>query len=167
MEGKMEFQSIDNLGNAGFEGLYTIHALQHSKPICTYVPEKPGVYLVVCPAAFPPVFSTSVLNRANPYPEDVLMNGWIEGTPVLYIGKAGGSNHKATLRRRIRCYMRFGLGKTDNHKGGKSIWQLNNSSELLMMWKVIEDAEPASIETNLIREFRNIYGKRPFANKSK
>jgi hypothetical protein len=78
---------------------------------------------------------------------------------VVYIGKAGES-----LRRRLRKYMDFGLGKAVVHHGGRCIWQLANSGQLLVVWKVILDADPATVESRPIHEFKARHGRRPFAN---
>jgi hypothetical protein len=60
--------------------------------------------------------------------------------------------------------MKFGLGKQVDHWGGRYIWQLADSSELLVAWLPTPNDEPRDVEADLIEAFRQAYGKRPFAN---
>ena len=52
---------------------------------------------------------------------DELKKNWIDDTLVVYIGKAGGGNSKATLKSRLRQYFGFGQGKSIGHWGGRLI----------------------------------------------
>jgi hypothetical protein len=90
----------------------------------------------------------------------VLREKWVDGTEILYIGKAGTS-----LRRRLRTYMKFGMGFPSPHKGGSYIWQLADSRELLVCWKVLPvGTDSESIEKNMICDFVKKHGKFPLAN---
>jgi hypothetical protein len=82
---------------------------------------------------------------------------------VLNIGKAG-PGRTATLKSRLLNYVRFGQGKNSGHSGGRYIWQLPNSRDLLVCWKATGKAVPREVEKRLIAEFRQKYGKLPFAN---
>ena len=93
-----------------------------------------------------------------------LEDNWVDDAYVINIGKAGGAGIKATLFSRIGQYMKFGKGKNIGHRGGRYIWQLRDSDDLLIAWKTLKDEEPKVVESALIDEFRNQYGKRPFAN---
>jgi hypothetical protein len=64
----------------------------------------------------------------------------------------------------LKQYLRFGQGGKVGHWGGRYIWQLEDYKDLLLCWKPILDKEPAAEEVELISKFRNIHGKRPFAN---
>ena len=98
----------------------------------------------------------------------ILQEKWVYNTPVVYIGKAGGKKNKTTLRSRILQYLKFGQGKPVGHKGGRYIWQLNDSEELLFCWKPLPTDESEDVESMLISEFKHQYaGKRPFANLNK
>jgi hypothetical protein len=44
------------------------------------------------------------------------------------------------------------------------IWQLADSVELRVAWKPTAGLDPKHVEGKLISEFREIYGKPPFAN---
>ena len=81
----------------------------------------------------------------------------------IYIGKAGGPNSNATLRKRLKQYIRFGSGEAVGHGGGRYIWQLEDADQLLFCWKACADAE--ELEKALIATFKKCHdGKRPFAN---
>ncbi len=97
---------------------------------------------------------------------DILKSNWIENTVVVYIGKAGASGKDATLRIRLKQYFSFGKGNNIGHYGGRLIWQLKNSKDLLVAWKPLTEEEPRTVEANLIQDFVSQYSKRPFANLS-
>ena len=82
------------------------------------------------------------------------------GAHVVYIGKADVAN------RRLRQFARFGAGDPVGHWGGRLIWQLADSSELLVAWHAISWAELArDYEKRLLAHFRELYDSaRPFAN---
>jgi hypothetical protein len=86
----------------------------------------------------------------------------VDGALVLNIGKAGPG--KATLRSRLKQYIRFGQGEAVGHRGGRYIWQLAHSDDLLVCWKVTPDDVPRTVEKMLIEEFETVYGRPPFAN---
>jgi len=87
----------------------------------------------------------------------------VEDATVLYIGKAGPTQGR-TLRIRLRECMQFGRGVPIGHSGGKLIWQLHKSGELLVCWKPTVHDDPRNVEKMLIREFEELYGRIPFAN---
>lgn len=83
---------------------------------------------------------------------------------MVYIGKAGGPGKNATLRSRMRQYMRFGQGEALGHCGGRYIWQLSDSRDLVVCWKPTTGEDPRDVERELIDEFKAIYGRHPFVN---
>ncbi len=85
---------------------------------------------------------------------------WVEGTCVVYIGKA------SSLAKRLEQYLRFGEGKPVGHWGGRYIWQLADAKELLFCWLPLPSTmDPEEIEHELISTFRAQYWDcRPFAN---
>lgn len=132
----------------------------------SYLPDIPGVYVVVRTSVSAPVFlecgSGGYFKGRNPNVEiPVLEKKWIGSEAVVYIGKAGTS-----LRRRINDYLRFGAGRNVGHWGGRYIWQLADHENLLFCWKILSGAdEAASVEEQMIIEFSmNHYGQLPFAN---
>ena len=86
---------------------------------------------------------------------------------ILYIGKA---NSKDGLRGRIRLLLRYSIGKTQNHDGGKALWQIKNWNDKLdLYW--CETSNSREIEQKLLvlhsKEFPNTNGDSfcyPFAN---
>lgn len=78
---------------------------------------------------------------------------------VVYIGKAD------LLRRRLRQYARFGAGEPVGHWGGRFIWQLADSDQLQVAWRVLTGTETArAFEQRLLERFVELHGVRPFAN---
>ena len=100
--------------------------------------------------------------RGDPsIPLAALKANWVPGAHVLYIGKADAGR----LRQRLRELEGFGRGTRHRHWGGRLIWQLHDSADLLIAWKTIPTGNsPRAIETALLAEFRAAYGQPPFAN---
>ena len=87
-----------------------------------------------------------------------LLANWAVRAEVLYIGKAD------ELGRRLMQFAGFGAGKTVGHWGGRLIWQLADADQLIVAWKETPGRVPRQVEAELIRLFRQQYGKPPFAN---
>jgi len=87
-----------------------------------------------------------------------LEDNWIEGSKVVYTGKA------TNLKARLGLYFKFGQGKNIGHYGCRLIWQLGNSRKIVICWKVISDVTPRIAEKELIKAFKVMNGKRSFAN---
>ena len=162
----MDFISIEKLWKYGFEGFKKISHLMETA--CNDVPLRKGVYLVCFSNDRFEFLDKSVGGHFRGKDPTVgiavLKAKWVDGTMVLYIGKAGGGNIKSTLRVRLKQYIKFGQGKNIGHKGGRYIWQLSNNRELLICWKTLSDEDPRQYEKSLIDEFKIQYGKLPFAN---
>jgi len=75
----------------------------------------------------------------------------------FYIGKT------SRLRTRLQQYRDHGQGNPVGHWGGRYIWQLQDSSDLRIAWKVT-DEDPRSIEQEMLGAFLKRYGRLPFAN---
>ena len=161
----MKFASLNDIRQSGFEGFLAISALQTSK--CREVPDMRGVYLVLRPdytrADFLPESTGGHFKEKNPtVPVKCLESRWVENALVLYIGKAGPGT--ATLKSRLKTYVQFGQRKRVAHWGGRYIWQLRHSRDLLLCWKVTADTLPRTEERRLIQEFKAVYADPPFAN---
>jgi len=149
--------------SSGFKGFIRIGELMERG--CSGIDNAPGVYLILRRSAEPPIYlekgTGGWFKGIDPnVPVSVLREKWVDGTEIVYIGKAGTS-----LQRRLRTYMKFGMGFPAPHKGGRYIWQLAGSRQLLVCWKVLpESIDPAQYENMMIREFEEIHGKLPFAN---
>lgn len=129
-----------------------------------------GVYIVVRTETEPPEFLSS-----NPSPElrgrkhketkEQLADMWVAESTVMYIGKAGGSGKKATLRKRLNAYIKHGYHlKKYSHWGGRLIWQVKGSQDFLIYWHSTVHQEPAVVESDLIAQFKISHHKKPFAN---
>lgn len=162
----MIFREIFEFQERGFEGFVPVSDLMRSK--CCEVPEVPGVYCVLRPNATPPRFlnqsSGGHFKGKDPtVTVHLLERKWVNSAVVLNIGKAGGKG-EATLKSRINQYMLFGQGKPVGHKGGRYIWQLHDSQDLILCWKPTPGSMPRDVEKVLIREFEEAYQGLPFAN---
>lgn len=124
-----------------------------------------GVYVVYRIGPAKPTYldwSRAGTFRGNPTATgDALEANWVPGARVVYIGKA---NH-GRLRKRVAEFVEFGRGGNKRHWGGRLIWQLDRSEDLLVAWRVLADhVNPKAIEDDLIAAFRADHGKPPFAN---
>ena len=158
-----DFTSIESLKAAGFVGFVPLVSIDAST-----VPTEPGLYVMVRPTVGAPRFlDVSVGGRFKGKDPSVpvarLEARWLAGTPVVYIGKAGGSASQAHLAGRIKAYRRFCNGEPVGHWGGRMICQLADLSELLVGWRP-SDGSAKTEDTAAIDEFSAQYGQYPFAN---
>jgi hypothetical protein len=91
---------------------------------------------------------------------------WTDSAAILYVGKAGGPSLRATLRQRIRAYVRHGNGARASHWGGRAIWQLVDADKLLIAWRIGPE-NPREDERARIAALTALYGRRPFANRAR
>jgi hypothetical protein len=161
------FGGRTELEQRGFEGFASVLSLRSSN--CGGVPELPGVYFVLRLDMKRPVFldrsAGGHFKGEDPTVSvSKLIGKWVENALVLNIGKAGGPDNRATLRSRIRDYIRFGYGEAVGHRGGRYVWQLSDWQNLVVCWKPTLGENPREIEKNLIRAFEAVYDRLPFAN---
>lgn len=162
----MNFNNIDEIKKAGFSGFKKISELLINSSL---IPKIKGVYLILDINNRTPVFlemgTGGHFKGKNP---NVIISkleeNWVADTVVVYIGKAGKNGSNVTLQSRLKQYFSFGQGKNIGHWGGRFIWQLRNSNDLIVCWKELPLDDPRTIESGLIRQFVKIYSKRPFAN---
>ncbi len=152
----MEF-TREGLAVEGFAGFVTWSDLSWDE-----IPPRPGVYVVVRESPDPPEFlrrnpAGRFKGRDPTADRTTLEAAWVDGCPVVYIGKA------ARLRTRLRQYRDHGQGKPVGHWGGRYIWQLGGSGDLRVVWKVTEE-DPRLLEHEMLVAFRERYGQLPFAN---
>jgi hypothetical protein len=148
---------------AGFVGWRTWDALRRDG--FAEIPAGPAAYVVYRPSAGPAVFL-----EANPggrfkgqdptVDPAVLGAKWVPDAHTVYVGKADVAN------RRLKQFARFGAGEPVGHWGGRYIWQLVDSDELLVAWHAISWDEAArEYEKRLLARFGELGdGRRPFAN---
>jgi hypothetical protein len=147
----------------GFMGFVSFRELRSGG--ISLVPRLPGVYVVLRMDAKGPTFLERSCGgwhkgRDPTVEAHVLEQKWIDGSQLVYVGKG------ANLRIRIRDYMHFGEGKPRSHHGGRYIWQLADSPDLVVGWRVCQGRCCHRTEENkLLRSFMKIYdGRLPFAN---
>lgn len=162
----VDFNDINNIREFGFTGFRKIRDLNLDPSI---IPDKRGIYFVLIDNPKAPAFiipgNGGHFKGKNPNVSiEELKNNWVINSRVVYIGKAGGSDSSATLRSRLKQYLKFGQGKPVGHWGGRYIWQIQDSESLIICWKHIPVEEPRTAESLLIAQFVSSYGKRPFAN---
>ncbi len=153
------------LAEAGFVGFVAFADL----PLVD-VPTTAGVYVVLRPGETTPVFlgqsPAGWFKGKDPsVAVERLNRKWISGISVVYIGKAGVEpSGGGGLRRRLGQYRRHGAGEAVGHWGGRFIWQLEDSEQLRVAWKVTLDLDPEDVESSLIADFVDVFGRLPFAN---
>jgi hypothetical protein len=147
------------LERQGFQGWLSFKRLADELPT---VSREGGVYVVQGRGSAPAFLDANpggrFKGRDPTVSREALEANWVEGAEVVYIGKAD------QLQRRLREFMRFGAGTPVGHWGGRLIWQLARSNELLIAWRETPGAVPKVVESEMIDAFRNVYGKPPFAN---
>ncbi len=154
---------MDALKQQGFVGFKKVSELMAIR--CTAVPGVQGVYVILREATDAPTFLTEGTGGAfkgkNPNSSiSTLQANWVEDSQIVYIGMTA-----KTLHKRLHTYMRFGQGEPVGHWGGRFIWQLKDSRDLIVCWKPLPSGVPADEEFSMIQAFKAAHGgKRPFAN---
>ena len=162
----MDFNNIDDIKKAGFTGFKKMSELFIDS---SSIPKIKGVYLVLNPnfkkAEYLQIGTGGHFKGKNPnITLDELKSNWVDNSLVVYIGKAGSETSNATLHSRLKQYFGFGQGKNIGHWGGRLIWQLKNSADLVVCWKALPTADPRTVEADLIQDFVSKFSNRPFAN---
>jgi hypothetical protein len=155
----MTFNDIEEIKKAGFTGFKKMSELFIDSSM---LPDNNGVYLVLNvdnkPGEFLTIGSGGHFKGKDPNISLAdLKSNWVDNTKVVYIGKA------TSLRSRLRQYFSFGQGKNIGHYGGRLIWQIKYSKDLVVCWKSLT-TDPREFEADLIQQFVKIFGCRPFAN---
>ena len=151
--------SLVKIGFVGFQSIVECHKGHYAM-----FPKCKGIYMILRRSNLKPKFlqigSGGNYKGKNPNVTIAeLMNNWVDGANVVYIGKTD-----VTLHKRLSAYLKFGKGKSTSHWGGRLIWQLADHEELIVCWKEMKKGSPRDYEKNLIDDFKKRYMKRPFAN---
>lgn len=150
------------LSEQGFRGFVPVSDLQENS---LQIPSIMGIYTVLRTSATPPNFlersPASWFKSKDPtVPVSRLTDEWVPGAEVLYIGSGD------SLRDRVGLLIEFsdaGRSKSVFHWGGRLLWQLADSENLVVAWK----ATPQGIgreERDLVLEFKEAFEMLPFAN---
>jgi len=155
----MSTESVRELERNGFTGFASVADLQRSGGAAP--PQVPGVYVVLRSSPEDPSFLTASIGgwfkgRDPSVPSLTLRQKWVEGTPILYVGRTGN------LQRRIKQLVKFGEGSPVGHWGGRYLWQLSGSDALLIAWR--PDPEFVRAEAAMLATFVVQHGRLPFAN---
>jgi len=161
----MNFKAIEDIKQFGYTGFKTIRELCFD---ASYIPKIKGVYLIINlkkNIQFLEKGTGGYFKGKDPnVPISMLKSNWVDDSIVVYIGKAGKEGSNATLQSRLKQYFKFGQGYNIGHYGGRYIWQLKNSLDLVVCWKTLPNDDPRTAEVELIQQFILEYKKRPFAN---
>jgi hypothetical protein len=150
----------------GFVGFQTVRALRTGG--LEAVPEGGGVYVVLWAGGPPPGFGAvstggHFKGRDPSVPLARLESRWISKTGLVYIGKADvGGRRNRGLKIRVGELLRFGAGAPIGHWGGRLIWQMRRSDDLVICWKPTDRA--AEVERELLSLFERVFGMLPLAN---
>lgn len=159
---------IDGICLEGFSEPVTIDELRRTRYVG--IPDTPGTYLVIRASEITPRFLVKStggwFKRKDPsYSPEVVPKSWIEGAHIVYVGM---TRARKGLRGRLRQYFDFGCGKNIGHRGGRLLWHLEDSANLLVCWRTCSAAEADLAETEAIVQFKATHGgARPFANRNK
>lgn len=153
-------KEIENYRKDGFTGFVQVSKLRSAASL---LPDSGGVYIVVRDSDNSPEFLATgtggFFKGKNPNVGlEELESNYVAGSKVVYIGKA------TNLKKRVGQLLRFGAGSAVGHWGGRYLWQLADSDNLLIAWKTTPINDPRAEEIKMLEEFVARHGKLPFAN---
>jgi hypothetical protein len=151
-----------DLERRGFEGFVKISELRQG---IQRVPSQKGLYAVLrlseSEPSFLPRSPASWFKGKDPTVSQAdLSENWVHGAQTLYVGSADD------LRARIDLLIEFsdaGQARSIFHWGGRLLWQLADSDDLVVAWKAAQ-AGIGSAQRDLVIEFREEFGQLPYAN---
>jgi len=150
----------------GFESLGFVGWKPFGELEARDLPPHPGVYVVIREQDSRPIFLTKSVGGPHKRQTltvdvDLLERAWLDGAEIVYVGKAGS---RRGLRERLWAYARQGRGRSAGHAGGRFVWQLPASNELVVGWREIDGVDVGDVEEALLSLHIEQFGCRPFAN---
>jgi hypothetical protein len=151
---------------AGFERLGFLGWKPFGALTAGDLPPRHGVYVVAREEDSRPEFLEESVGgphkrRALTVGVPVLQRAWRDDAEIVYVGKAGG---RLGLQDRLWAYARQGRGRSAGHAGGRFVWQLPSSDQLLVGWRETGAIDVGDVEEALLALHIDRFGRRPFAN---
>lgn len=149
----------------GFTGFRPLDELDPMR-----VPQGPGIFVVLRPADFEPVFlsksTAGTFKKKDPsLKREALETEWLPEASVLYVGKASaGSQGNRGLRKQIQEFMDYGRGRPTVVWDARLIWQLRDALDLVIAWKEFPASKVNAAEAAYHKDFIATFGRLPFAN---
>ncbi len=166
-----DFSRAD-LERLGFVGFVGVKELRGQRPCAADLPaDAAGVYLAYRESDRAVSFLRT--SPAGRWRGDLSLSladlraRWIADSRVVYIGKADRPTPASTnsLRTRVSAYLRFGAGSNARHAGGYPTWQLRDSADLLIAWRVVKrPGDALRLERDLLDAHVARFGALPFGN---
>lgn len=154
----------------GFAGFIAVQELLDRRLLRDPVLDRCGVYAVVTPPGYQPVFIPpeevwARRNVAHPWPIERLRQKWVASVETVYIGAAGIRSQKS-LAQRLEELGRHASGRArarSPHTGGEILWQLETFEVGYLPTE--GPPVPRQVEKLLLSAFVEETGKLPFANR--
>ena len=158
--------SIADLKGYGFIGFVPFRTWTKRLVLDVDGRDSEGVYVIARESVELPAFIEERHHKPRPIVRTAQEAAarWVDGEQVLYFGKAPLRKRPKGLANRLAEYHAHGFGSGAQHYGGKLIWQLANTDELIVGWKGLGAGESAAIESGLIKGFALLHGVQPYAN---
>ena len=164
--------SIEDLQRFGFQGFDLMKAWDKNQILGLHTKDIEGVYVIARHSISTPEFTQEIHHKPRPRVWSPAEAGqrWVEGVQTLYFGKGplrrpDSRGYRKGLANRIEEFRAHGFGRGASHYGGKLVWQLKDSDDLLLGWKSLREEESDQVESGLILGFRHLLGHQPYANK--
>ncbi|MET4622721.1 hypothetical protein ABIE18_004200 [Arthrobacter sp. 2762] len=155
-------KSLTAEGFTGFRALDELDVMR--------IPQGPGVFALLCPAGFEPVFlnksTAGTFKKKDPsLKREALEAEWVPDASLLYLGKASaGSQGNRGLRKQIQEFMDYGRGRPTVVWDARLIWQLRDALDLIIAWKELPPSDVNTAEADYHADFIATHGRLPFAN---
>jgi hypothetical protein len=141
---------LEDVGFLGFVPLFDLDAAR--------LPLRRGVYAVLRQSVVVPEFlAENPIVKKKRYSIETLTRKWLVDTPIVYIGKADPVDG---LFGRLGAFGR----RSPSHSGGRAIWQLADTADLIVAWIETPDQTAESVEKTYLRAFHATYDQLPFAS---